>query len=172
MTIARTIARSALAATAIGISALATVSLAAATPAGPWGNEQSVIDAFPELLPATPTEYGYHHAFCEAHTDTNSYGEAGVSCYDQGGIAFTVDEYTDPSQIDFLVRALGSGSSTNGELRDGTTFTAYNGESDGQDFVIVTFDSVKLDNFTIFAAAIGGAPGDVEAWLADAPIGG
>ncbi len=33
-------------------------------PAGPWGTYQYVIDAFPDLLPKTPTERGYRGLRC------------------------------------------------------------------------------------------------------------
>ena len=57
----------------------------------PWGNAAFVVDDFPDLLPATPTDKGYADASCSITSDTENSGvDAIINCTDPQGVYFEV----------------------------------------------------------------------------------
>jgi len=57
----------------------------------PWGNAAFVVDDFPDLLPATPSDKGYADASCSITSDTENSGvDAIINCTDPQGVYFEV----------------------------------------------------------------------------------
>jgi hypothetical protein len=76
----------------------------------PWGNAAFVVDDFPDLLPATPTDKGYADATCSITSDTENSGvDAIIDCTDPQGVFFEVMHFpTEDVKNAYLERDYGN----------------------------------------------------------------
>jgi hypothetical protein len=76
----------------------------------PWGNAAFVVDDFPDLLPATPTDKGYADATCSITSDTENSGvDAIINCTDPQGVYFEVMHFpTEDVKNAYLKRDYGN----------------------------------------------------------------
>ena len=76
----------------------------------PWGDAAFIVDDFPDLLPATPTDKGYADASCSITSDTESCGvDAIINCTDPQGVYFEVMHFpTEDVKNAYLKRDYGS----------------------------------------------------------------
>ncbi len=82
-----------------------------ATVTGPWGPVTALVDAFPDLLPATPTATGYDSASCSIGSDLdNSNADAIIACNDPNGVYFEVDHFVSEADKDAYLERDWSGA--------------------------------------------------------------
>jgi len=76
----------------------------------PWGDAAFIVDDFPDLLPATPTDKGYADASCSITSDTENSGvDAIINCTDPQGVYFEVMHFpTEEIKNAYLKRDYGN----------------------------------------------------------------
>ena len=169
-----TIARTALVGTVIGAAALMTVATANAAPRAPWGAVQEIVDAFPELLPASPSSTGYHGASCEAlpDPDADTGAEIGITCIDDDDVYVDVYGYNRASDIDDVLATVDLAEGNTATLEDGSAYTTYELEGSTEGAVVfVTFEARNLSNYLMVVAKEGATFEEIATvWGEDAPI--
>jgi hypothetical protein len=75
---------------------------------GPWGEAYEVVEAFPDLLGASPDEEGWNGATCS--TDPVDGAEALISCDYPDGVYIEVSQFTDAAQRDARITDVESSS--------------------------------------------------------------
>ncbi|MBJ8345874.1 hypothetical protein [Antrihabitans sp. YC2-6] len=172
----RNLVRSAVAAAIIGATAVTTVGVANAAPRAPWGEAQEIVDAFPELLPTSPSSLGYHGASCSA--DTNPSQDSGanvaINCVDSDDVYVDVFAYINPRGIENALATLDLTAPTEATLDDGSYYTYYElANADGGTVVFITFESSTLEDYLMVVSKEGATFDEIAAtWGQDAPIGG
>lgn len=169
-----TIARTAVVGTVIGAAALMTVSTANAAPRTPWGTSQEIVNAFPELLPASPSSTGYHGASCEAlpNPDADTGAKVGITCIDDDSVYLDIYAYNRAAEIDDVLAGIDLGEGNTSTLEDGSSYTSYELQDSSEGAVVfVTFEARDLSKYLMVVAKEGATYEEIATiWGADAPI--
>lgn len=171
----RTFARTAIVAAVIGTTAVSTAALSNAAPKAPWGPAQAIADAFPDLLPTSPSATGYHGASCETNTSPGEESGAtvGIECKDTDAVEFAIYGFPTASGVDAALATLELSEAQPGQLDDGSDYTLYSLEDSPEGAVVfLTFEAKNLQKYLLVVGKEGATVDELgETWGHDAPIG-